>query len=475
MPSTVKNYSTLNAGTIPILNVIRQNASYQYQNRIPLLTKENDIVKVGEMVMGDAAIRNEFINVLNRIALVAVKSVLFNNPFKHLKKGYLEFGETVEEIFVEMGKAQKLSPEKAYSREFKRYVPDVKSTFHVINWEVQYPVSISLKDLQRAFLSVSGMTDFINRLVSSIYKAAEYDEYLLFKYVIIKHVSHGKSHVVYIADNEEETAITLRSFANKFRFPSKKYNTANVRNSVAPEYTSVFMDADYNARYDVKVLAAMFNMDKAEFSGKLEIVDDFTSFDNDRFSEILVDSNSIEPVTTEELEAMKNVKAFVCSDGFFQFYDNWIRMLETQVSSGAYINYFLNICKIVSTSPYENNVTVVAGTQEAPPNTITLNVIGVKKQNGTTVVELDSVDTIGLQYSNITYYTNLESVEAEVGVTEYGAYLFGKDNVSEVTPEIVLNDVHYIAGTKLNPATVQVGDSFTCTKQVGSKSAKSNQ
>ena len=85
--------STLNASTIDILNTIRQNASYQYQQNVPEIDVANDIPKVGEVLYGYPALANEFINALvNRIALVKVKSATFNNAYAELKKGYLEFG-----------------------------------------------------------------------------------------------------------------------------------------------------------------------------------------------------------------------------------------------------------------------------------------------------------------------------------------------------------------------------------------------
>ena len=134
--------STLNATTLDILNVIRKNAGYQYQNDVPEVTKYTDIPKVGEIICGNPALSNQFLDALiNRIALVVVRSATFNNPYARLKKGYLEFGETVEEIFVGITKAVYYTPEKGAEREFKRTLPDVKSAFHVMNWRVMYPTT----------------------------------------------------------------------------------------------------------------------------------------------------------------------------------------------------------------------------------------------------------------------------------------------------------------------------------------------
>ena len=146
--------STLQASTIDILNVIRQNASYDYQQNVPEVVTKNDIPKVGEIIYGTPAFANQFINALvNRIAIVRVQSANFNNPYSVMKKGYLQFGETVEDIFVNIAKVVNYDVEKGNEREFKRTLPDVKSAFHARNWRVMYPVTIQDEELKTGYIS----------------------------------------------------------------------------------------------------------------------------------------------------------------------------------------------------------------------------------------------------------------------------------------------------------------------------------
>ena len=145
--------STLNASTYDILNVIRQNASAEYQSEIPVVSSVEDIRKVGEVFRGYPALGNQFLSsLLNRIALVRINSKLFNNAYSMFKKGFLEYGETVEEVFVNLVKAREFSVEKAADREFKRSIPDVRAAMHIMNYRVQYPVTIQDQDLQMAFI-----------------------------------------------------------------------------------------------------------------------------------------------------------------------------------------------------------------------------------------------------------------------------------------------------------------------------------
>ena len=223
--------SVLNASTLDILNVIRENAGYEYQNTVPKVTKATDIPAVGQIIYGDPAIANKFINALvNRIAMVRVQSATFNNPYSVLKKGYIEFGETIEEIFVGIAKVVEYTPEKGEEREFKRTLPDVRSVFHIMNWRTMYPVTIQDEDLKQAFLSLDGVTDLIAKIVDQVYTAAEYDEFLLFKYLLIKAISHGKMKPLSVGDgtNPKDSAKAFRGTSNLLTFMKDSYNEQGV-------------------------------------------------------------------------------------------------------------------------------------------------------------------------------------------------------------------------------------------------------
>ena len=372
--------TTLNASTIDILNVIRQNASYDYQQNVPVVETANDIPKVGEVIYGTPAFANQFINALvNRIASVRVQSATFNNPYSILKKGYLEFGETVEDIFVGIAKAVDYSAEKASSREFKRTIPDVRSAFHTMNWRVMYPVTIQDEDLRMAFLSINGVTDLIAKIVEQIYTAAEYDEFLLFKYLLVKAISHGKMKPEAVTVNGadlSDSAVKFRGISNVLPFMSSAYNEAGVKTNTPKERQVIFMDAMFNAQFDVNVLASAFNMDKADFMGRLFLIDNWTEFDNERFDVIRNNSDGLEEITAGELTLLADVKAVVMDENWFQVYDNNNKFTEKYVASGMYWNYFYHTWKTISYSPFANAVVFVASSANTNlPNELTVEIL----------------------------------------------------------------------------------------------------
>lgn len=458
--------TSLNASTIDILNTIRANASYEYQNLVPEITDATEIPKVGEVLYGYPAMANQFLNALvNRIALVRVKSAVFNNAYAELKKGYLEFGETVEEVFVNIAKAREFNPDKGEARELKRTIPDVRTAFHTMNWRVQYPVTIQDEDLRMAFTSINGVTGLIAKIVDSVYTAAEYDEYLLFKYLMIKGIAHGKMYPVSIgAGDMSEAAIAFRGTSNKLTFMGKKYNASGVTTTTPKADQYIFMDSDYNASYDVQVLAGAFNMDKADFIGKLKLIDDWTTFDNDRFSEIMANSDMVEEVTSAELELMKNVKAVLVDAEWFQIYDNQNKFTEKYVASGMYWNYFYNVWKTVSYSPFSNAVVFVAdGATITNPASFTVEIADKSISESATVMTLSvQEDTPTLANNNVEFIQDATNTENGIAIHKYGAIIFpaGKTTAT-VTAKI--GDTVYTGATAIN-TTDEVGTTITFNK-----------
>ena len=461
--------NSLNASTVDIINTIRANASYEYQQLVPEITDAIEIPKVGEVLYGYPALANQFINALvNRIALVRVKSATFNNAYAELKKGYLEFGETVEEVFVAICKAREFSAEKAKDRELKRSLPDVRSAFHTMNWRVQYPVTIQDEDLRMAFTSAQGVQDLIAKIIDSVTTASEYDEFLLFKYLMIKAIAHGKMYPVAIdATDIKDFGKKARGVSNLITFMSDKYNANGVHTTTPKADQYIFMDAMFNADYDVEVLASAFNMDKAEYQGKLKLIDDFGTFDNERFNVIRANSDMIEEVTADELAICAKVKAVLVDKEWFQVYDNLTKFTEDYVASGMYWNYFYNVWKTVSYSPFSNAIVLVDNTAEtALPATFTAKIADKSVSEAGTVLTIMVDEVASLSDSNVRFIQGENATRTGVAVHPYGAVIFPAGVSTGVDLIAEIDGVQYTMGeTKIEP-TLNVGNALTFTKVV---------
>lgn len=458
----------LDARSIDILNVIRNNASYAYQKDVPKIDTEQDIPKVGEILFGNPTHANEFINALvNRIAFVRVQSATFYNPYSHLKKGFLEFGESVEDIFVGIIKAVKYDPEKGSSREFKRSLPNVQSVFHLTNWRVMYPVTIEKEALKRAFTSVDGVTNLISSIIEQVYQSAEYDEYLLFKYLLIKAVSHGKLYRQPIdTSNMNSVAVNFRGKSNLLPIDmTGRFNELRVQNNTPIDRQCIFMDADFNAQFDVEVLAGAFNMNKAEFIGRLHLIDDFSSFDNARFEAIRLESTELEEVTSDELALMKNVKAILVDEDWFQVYDNLFEFAETPVGSGLFWNYWLHVWKTVSYSPFANAIVFVDSAAPIDnPKSITVEITGKDISEVGTIFTLNVNDTPTLAPNSLNFVQTEALTTEGIAVQKYGAIVIpSTKSETAITVVADLDGTTYTAETPITSAS-DVGTTVVLNK-----------
>lgn len=455
----------MNATTLDILNVIRENASADYRDRVPEITDIKDLPRVGDVLYGYPALSNEFVSALmNRIALVRIKSANFNNMYRDLKKGYLEFGEVVEEVFVNLAKAREFSVAKAEQREFKRVLPDVRSAFHAMNYKVQYPMTIQNEDIRMAFTREDGVLDLISKIVDSMYTANEYDEYLMFKYMIIKAVASGKMFPVGFSGSDIKNAgVAFRGVSNNMEFMNTKYNASGVHTTTSKAEQQIFMSSEFNAQYDVNVLASAFNMDKASFEGRLRLIDDFTTFDSERFSEIMENSDMIDPITDDELALMANVKAVLLDREWFQVYDNLTQFTEQYVASGLYWNYFLNVWKTISSSPFSNAVVFVdtTSTNVNLPASYTAKVTGKDVTDTATILTVEVDDITQFNGGNYNFVQTDDATQKGIAVHKYGAYIIPPTSYDETTNVVVkVGTDYYISNNAISNATA-IGTTLT--------------
>ena len=363
-----ESVSKLRLATAEILNTIRDNASANYRDYVPVAdpTDQQSIRNIGGIVMNYPALQNEYLNALmNRIGRVIITSKLFYNPWSGLKKGLLEFGETTEEIFVNIAKPFQFDPAVAESEVFKREIPDVRAAFHVLNYQKFYKATISNDQLRQAFLSWQGITDLIAKIVDSMYTGANYDEFLTMKYMLARNILQGRMNVTEVApvsaENAKTIVSTIKGVSNVWEFPSTNYNLSGVTTQTDKRDQIILLNAKFDAVIDVEVLAVAFNMEKAEFMGNRILVDSFGALDTARLNLLFKDDPNYVPLSQAELSALDAIPAVMVDRDWFMIFDNFYNFTENYNGQGLYWNYFYHTWKTFSVSPFANNTVYVAG------------------------------------------------------------------------------------------------------------------
>lgn len=415
-----------------VLNVIRQNATAVYQDRIPVATAEN-LHEVGDAILTYEAQANEFVNALvNRIGLVILNNRMATNPLAALKKGRLAVGETIEEVYIDVIKAQTYDPRAAQDTLFKRHLPNVSSVFHSVDSQLNYPLTISNEQLRKAFMSYDSLDRFIAGLVDSMYKSATLDEFIQMKQLITEWNNNGRFIVEPItpvtdAASAREAMIKIKAVSDGMTIFNNQMNYAGVWTSTPKDEQYLITTPDFNARMDVDVLAAAFHMDKAEFAGHVIVVDNIGDLGDDGIEAILVDKN------------------------WYQVYD-YLRTFKTAYNGeGLYWNYFYHVWMVYSLSPFANAVAFGTATPTVTKLTVTPTTATVKA--GGTVQINTSVTGTGDPTSKCSFALT-GNTDPETVVNTMGKVILGS---KETGPTITVTATSVQDTSKTATCTITVG------------------
>ena len=420
------------ANGVNVLNVIRQNATAVYQDRIPEATAEN-LHEVGDAILTYEAQANEFVNALvNRIGLVILNNRMATNPLAALKKGRLAVGETIEEIYIDVIKAQTYDPRAAQDTLFKRHLPNVSSVFHSVDSQLNYPLTISNEQLRKAFLSYDSLDRFIAGLVDSMYKSATLDEFIQMKQLISEWNENSRFIVEPItavtdAASAREAMIKIKAVSDGMTIFNNQMNYAGVWTSTPKDEQYLITTPDFNARMDVDVLAAAFHMDKAEFAGHVIVVDNIGDLGDDGIEAILVDKN------------------------WYQVYD-YLRTFKTAYNGeGLYWNYFYHVWMVYSLSPFAN--AVAFGTAKPTVTALTVSPTKATVKPGGSVQITPTVTGTGAPTSKCTFALT-GNTDPETVVNTMGKVILGS---KETGPTITVTATSVQDTSKTATCTITVG------------------
>ena len=370
----------LNAKTPEILNTIRESIGGDFQEGTPhvlsageemadgvMATSNDSLMSIrafGQAIMSNVGWQNAFLSeLLNRIGLVIISSKSYQNPWANLKRGRLEYGEVIEDIFINICEPFSYNPEIAESQVEKRVKPDVESMLYRINSQIFYKQTIEQVTLRQAFTSSTGVVNLITGIIDAMYTAMEYDERLSMKYILVQRLLNGTMYKQIIPSNatSEQLITAVKTVSNLLMTPSRKYNSAGVLNYALKNDQYVFVTSAFDAQSGVEVLAKAFNVDYVQFSGRYIVLDDFsfTPDELDRLDIIFADEpNYIRP-TTQQLNKLKEVPLVTVDKDFFMVYDveQYFDMRRNQ--QGLYENNFLHVWKVYASGYFANAVMYV--------------------------------------------------------------------------------------------------------------------
>lgn len=353
---TVNTVKTVPANSMQVLQAVnaemlRNNPGFA--DRLPEVTQDN-IKEYGEALLSWQPTQNEFIDTLvNLIGRIWIEYRMFTNPLRVLKKGMLEYGDTVEMMYTQVANAHQFDPEQAETEWMKREIPNVVTAFAKRNYTVFYKATISDDQLRAAFMGWGQLSDFINSVFNSLYSGAEFNEYLTMMQLLEQYGEAGKFAIQVIPEvSDTNTAhkalAVLKSLSNKMTFMRSYYNSLGVLTNTPKAKQVLLIDADFDAYFDVQGYATLFKLEPARAQYRKIVVDEF-------------------PGVLKE----NGVHAILMDEDFYSCWDCLQKFVRDMNGQGLYWQYWAHYWRVLAVCPFANAVAITTTTPTVTNVTVT--------------------------------------------------------------------------------------------------------
>ena len=360
------------------LNEIRETLVQDnsvYQSQIPVVEHYTSSQVYGQSLLAlPSDLRNKFIqSLVNRIAYTKFQMDYFENPLRELANDELPLGAIAQDIYVNPARGRVYNIDD-FAGLLAKYESDVKVEYNELNFDVQYPVTIIRKELEKAFTSWGDFESFLMGISQSLYNGAYIDDYNYTRKLITNAYKNNNvqmgtfSFANASAPTESELKgliAKLRELYLNFQSPSTEYNAWGKVGGYGraivswsnPRDIVVFLSNKLASVIDVNVLASAFNIDKTDLMGRVYYVPDFSQKDDE--GNVIVDGS--------------NIYAFICDRRWFKIRDKAMFMDEFYNANNRSWQQFLNVIKLFNYSLFANAYMLVGAVPSIEATDIVFN------------------------------------------------------------------------------------------------------
>lgn len=360
-------------GLVTALNKMREMSVSEgsvYHQYIPYITEDMTISEFAQPLTDDnlEIVRNEFFGLLKRIVFTSIETRLFNNSLSFLEGDELPLGWAGENVHVDPAKPNQFDGED-FAGLLQKYEARIATEYLSVNSDLQYAVTVTRDKARSVFTSWGTLEEFISGIINSLFNGAYITRWKQTKDLISSAYQQGCVKVETVsAVSDQATAEAFvekaRYLSRMFTMPSTQYSGWNKK--YASDDTklkittwcdtadiAIILRADVEAKIDVKSLARAFNVDYADFIGRVTIVDNFDEYADDG---------------TKIFDGSK-VLAMVCDRRWFKIRTQYFNMTEFFNAKNLTYQYFLNDTRMVRFSLFPNACILATDT----PDTVAIS------------------------------------------------------------------------------------------------------
>ena len=231
------------------------------------------------------ATANQFLSALvNKICYQKVDKFGWTNPFKKYDSFPVTYGDTIENIFVELPKGY--TYDKDATDPFAIKVSDVKTLYSTINYEMQYCSTIYDSLLRRACLNEYGFSNLVTAILGSLTDAKNVDEYFA-ELSLLNNVNlypdNGSGDfkeldVSTLANDKEKGEMITKQIVDltsSFELPSTKHNKLNLMQVSNRDDILLIIRRDLYNMINLDYLTGVFNLSKVDLINRIMTVNSF--------------------------------------------------------------------------------------------------------------------------------------------------------------------------------------------------------
>lgn len=330
-----------------------------YHQYIPVVTDSTTIGEFGAPILDsqNLNVMNDFVSLLKKVVYTAVYNKTYNNPLASLEGERMPLGQFIEDVYVNPAKARGFNVND-FAGLLQKYEAQYAVQYLSVNSDLQYCVTLTREKIRNAFTSWDQLEGLITGYINSLYNGAYITRFAQTKGLVSaayagNNVAIETVSAVNSADNAKALVRKMRATYSKMQVPSTKFNAWNkvkggelaLKTWSDPEDIVVLISADVESYVDVEVLAAAFNMSKADFLGRVIVVDDFSQYAED--GTVLYDGS--------------NIVAAIMDRSWFKIKTRDFAMDEFYNANNRTWQYYLNDVRMVNYSLFANAVVFATG------------------------------------------------------------------------------------------------------------------
>jgi hypothetical protein len=244
-----------------------------------------DILTSLQTAEGDSyqVVHNSVVDALvNKIAIQKIDSMVsFTNPFKKFDGRPISFGDTIENVFIDVPQGYKY--DKDATDPFVKKQAVIKALYGTLNYQMQYQATITKDELKRACLSDYGFMGIIEKILSQLNLRKDIDEYTACIQLLNNPNLYADGTEIIdlkdksITESAHLAAKLVHSVANDFALPSTENDKAGVLMVTDPRNILIVMKQSLKDTIDMDYLVGLFNADKIDIKNQIITVRSFVT------------------------------------------------------------------------------------------------------------------------------------------------------------------------------------------------------